>query len=60
MIILDSLSQLSLVDSGCTIDCENFKGGGEKQVLEFAPDSFFSPIIPPGKTEVCALQTCRM
>lgn len=54
MIILESLSQLSLVDSDCTIDCENFKGG-QKQVLEFIPD-FFSPIIPLGKSEVCPLQ----
>lgn len=60
MIILESLSQLSFVDSDCTINCENFKGGGEKQVLEFIPGIFFSPVIPLGKSEVCALQRCRM
>jgi len=60
MIILEILSQLSLVDSDCTIDCENLKGGGEKQVLEFIPDVFFSPIILLGKSEACALQKCRM
>lgn len=59
-IILDILSQLCLVDSSYNIDCENFKGGWEKQILEFLSGVFFSPIICLWKNEDCTLERCRM
>lgn len=59
-IILGILSQLSLVDSSYNINCQNFKGGWEKQILEFLPDIFFSLVIPLWKNGVWTWERCRM